>query len=94
MQLRQLVQVQSIAGEPVIRGDVTVTPRAQVIRINGIRGWSSWVRPTSILVEREGSRESIPIVDITIVAVLAIAVFSFIFSLALRPRRNRRNENA
>ena len=94
MQLKDFVQVQSVAGQPVTHGGITVTPQAQTIRINGFNGRWFWVRPTSVLVEQDGSQERIPIVDVTIVALMAIAVLTFIFSLGSRLRRNRRNENA
>ncbi len=93
MQLKDLVQVQSITGEPVTRGDLRVTPQAQTIRINGFIGRLAWARPTAVLVERDGSQERIPIVDVTIISILAIAALTFIFSLGSRPRRNWRNEN-
>ncbi len=93
MQLQEFVRVELIAGEPVTRAGVTITPQAQAIRINGFKGRLVWVRPTSVLVERDGSQERLPIVDITIIAVLFIAGFSLIYSLGSRLRRNRRNEN-
>ncbi len=93
MQLNKIVQVHSIAGEPVTRAGVTVTPRAQAIRINGFKGRLTWVRPTSVLVERNGSQESLPILDLMSVVILVIAVLSLIINLGSRPRRNWRNEN-
>ncbi len=93
MQLNKIVQVQSIAGTPVSWSGLIITPQAQSIRIHGPRGQFAWVRPTSVLVERDSSQERIPIVDVTIIAVLAIAGISILYSLGSRLRQIRRNEN-
>lgn len=68
-------------GRPVQAGDWTITPisRALVIQIPGLLGGLVWNRPAYVRLVRQGEQEHlVPVHDLTRIAVVGIAVFSFI----------------
>jgi hypothetical protein len=90
-----MLRVQSLTGDPISVGGVTVTPQSQAIMVRWPKGGWVWNRPVAILVEREGKTERIPIVNVTRIA--QIGLYAFGIALAWRARkryvRNRRKGN-
>ncbi|MBE9473772.1 MAG: hypothetical protein IMY85_02710 [Chloroflexi bacterium] len=78
-----LVQ-QTIAGEPVNVGEVSVYPVARSYRINfpAARGGIVWNRPLAVIVEdSSGSRQIIPVQDRTRQLQIAILAAGFVSTL-------------
>lgn len=63
-----LVQRRMLLGDEITVGDITVTPQAQALTLRWHGGGWVWNRPVAVLVERGGSVERIPIIDITRIA--------------------------
>jgi hypothetical protein len=94
-QLKDLkVQWQTVSGDPVTVGDVTVTPQSQALIVRWPFGGFVWNRPVAILVEREGARivERMRVVDVTRLVQLGLLGFSLVFSIAVLSRSVRRKE--
>jgi hypothetical protein len=94
-QLKDLkVQWQTVSGDPVTVGDVTVTPQSQALIVRWPFGGFVWNRPVAILVEREGARivERMRVVDVTRIVQLGLLGFSLVFSIAVLSRSVRRKE--
>ncbi len=90
--LKDVVQWQTISGEEVTIGDVTLTPQSQALTLRWPNGGGVWNRPVAVLVERDGQTERVPIVDVTRVAQLTLFGMSLVFSLvtvvlSIRKRR-------
>jgi hypothetical protein len=58
----------SIDGPPLRAGDLTITPRSRVLRLQLGRAGFAWGTPTSVLIERGGVTQRQRIVDITRIA--------------------------
>jgi hypothetical protein len=91
--LNDVMQWQTLSGEPVIVGDVTLTPQAQALTIRWRNGGFVWNRPVAVLVERLGQTERIPIVDVTRGAQFTLLGLGFFFSVvtivvSIRRRRD------
>lgn len=69
------------SGDTVTRGDVAVTPQSQALIVRWTRGGWVWNRPVAVLVERDGRRRRVPIVDVTRVVQLGLYGFSVVFIL-------------
>ena len=80
-QLKDMVQLQTVSGDPVAVGDVTLTPQQQALAIRWPKGGFVWNRPLAVLVERDGQTERIPVVDVTRTAQLALLGASLAFFL-------------
>jgi len=77
-------------GQPVTVGGRTVVPEAQVVTLNTPFGGFVWNRPTAVLVEKDGVRERVPIVDVTRYALVALWGFGFlVMALAWMNGRRR-----
>ena len=83
----------TVAGEPVQAGDVTLTPFANSLRIqlpiaNLTVGWH---RPASVLVrDASGAEEVLPVVDVTrytIYALTGLSVLTWVLSWYVDRRR-------
>ena len=82
MKLDGLIKWQTVSGEAVTVGDVTVAPQSQALTLRwGRYGGLVWNRPAAILVERGGQTERIPIVDSTRAAQLGLLGFCLIFCM-------------
>ena len=91
--LNKLFQWQTISGNAVTAGDFTVRPQSQALTIHWPGGGFVWNRPGAVLVERGGSTERIPIVDVTRMAQLGLLGLGLVFLfLSLVQRRRDRNE--
>ena len=93
MKLGEIINWQTVSGEAVTVGDVTVVPQSQALTLRwGRYGGLVWNRPAAILVERGDQTERIPIVDFTRVAQLGLLGFCLIFCMVafVVPARRRR----
>ena len=95
-QLKDIVQWQTVSGNPVTMGDVRVTPQSQSLAVRLPLGGFVWNRPVAVLVERGGSLavERIPVVDVTRLIQLGLLGFSLIFSMAMTAKFARRKEES
>lgn len=89
----QFFQWQTMSGEPIKVGETTITPQSRVLVFRFPYGGFVWNRPTAVLVERAGQSERIAIVDRTRIALVALSVLGFIFSLILRQFRFNEKES-
>lgn len=92
--LKDVVQWQTISGEEVTIGDVTLTPQSQALTLRWPNGGFVWNRPVAILVERGGQTERVPVVDVTRIAQLTLLGLGLVFSmvtviLSIRKRRDK-----
>ena len=91
-QLKEILQWQTISGDEVTSGDVSVTPQSQALTIRWPNGGWVWNRPAALLVERGEQTERIPIVDVTRIAQLGLLGLSLVFTMmaiVLSVRRRR-----
>lgn len=79
----KMFQLQTHSGEAVSVGDATVTPQSQALTLRWPNGGFVWNRPLAILVERDGDKERIPIVDVTLVAQAAFLGLTVAFSVGI-----------
>lgn len=63
--LRQYIQWRRFSGEPIVAGDVVVTPESQALIVRFPHGGFVWNRPVSIQVEDADSVRHIPVPDVT-----------------------------
>lgn len=92
--LKERLRWQTVSGDEVTVGDVTVTPQSRALTIRWPHGGLVWNRPVGILVERGEQTERIPIVDVTRIIQLGLFGLSLVFSmiifvLSIRRRRDR-----
>ena len=94
--LKEMFTWQTLSGDKVAIGDVTVTPQSQALIVRWPNGGFVWNRPAAVLVERGEGTERIPIVDVTRLAqwgLLGLSLVFFMATLLLPVRRGRdRNE--
>ncbi len=88
--LGEIIQLETHAGTPTTAGNLTVTPESQAFSLRLPFGGFVWNRPTAIVIEIEGERQRIPIVDVTRIAQLAMA--GFMIGLILWSRAGKRKE--
>jgi hypothetical protein len=82
VKLGDIIKWQTVAGEAVTVGDVTVVPQSQALTLRwGHYGGLVWNRPVAVLVERGGQTERIPIVDVTRAVQLGLLGFCLIFCM-------------
>jgi hypothetical protein len=94
MRLKEMLRWQTVSGDEVTVGDVTITPQSRALTIHWPYGGLVWNRPVDILVRRGEQTERIPIVDVTRMAQLGLlglglAFSMVIFALSMRRRRDR-----
>lgn len=82
-QPKEIIRWQTLSGEPVTVGDVTITPQAQALIIRLPFGGLVWNRPVAVLVEQGGQTRRIPIIDITRVVQLGLLGLSLAFAIFL-----------
>lgn len=92
-QLKEMFQWQTVSGDPVAMGNVSVTPQSQALIIRAPFGGLVWNRPVAILVQRGEQAERIPIVDVTRVAQLGLLGLSLAFAILAILARPRREPN-
>lgn len=81
VQCKEIARWQTLSGEPVTIGDVTITPQAQALIIRLPFGGLVWNRPVAVLVERGGQTRRIPIIDVTRAVQLGLLGFGLAFAL-------------
>ncbi len=81
MRLKELFQVQTVSGQPVTVGSLTVTPQSQALIVRLPIGGVVWNRPAAILVEQNGTTKRLPIVDITRILQLLLLGSSLVLSI-------------
>ncbi len=67
-------------------GAFRITPQSQSISLHLPFGGFVYNRPLAVLVERDGTVDRVPIVDLTQVVLIALAGFSFFFAMVLAGR--------
>jgi hypothetical protein len=92
--LKEMFKWQTISGDKVTVGDVTVTPQSQALTVRWPDGGLVWNRPVAVLMEQGERKERIPIVDVTRIAQLGLLGLSLVFTmmtivLSVRRRRDR-----
>jgi hypothetical protein len=94
--VKDIIQWQTISGNPVTMGDVSVTPQSQALTIRLPFGGFVWNRPVAVLVERGESHrvESIPVVDVTRIIQLGLLGFSLLCSMVMMVKFARRKESS
>lgn len=94
--LKDIIQWQTVSGEELAVGNVSLTPQSQALTIRWPNGGFVWNRPVAVLVKRGGRTERVPIVDVTRIAqvtFLGLGISFALVSLMLSIRRRRdRNE--
>ncbi len=82
MKLGDFVKWQTVSGEAMTAGDVTVVPQSQALTLHwGRYGGLVWNRPAAILIERGDQSERIPIVDFTRVVQVGLLGFCLSFCM-------------
>ncbi len=92
MRLTDLFQVQTVAGQPMTVDNITVTPQSQALIGRLPIGGFVWHRPTTILVERDGTAKRFPIVDITRILQLCLLGFSLVLAIVSLVKFSQRKE--
>ena len=94
--VKDMVQWQTVSGDPVTIGDVSVTPQSQALTVRLPFGGFVWNRPVAVLVERGESHhvERIAVVDFTRIVQLGLLGFSLVFSMAMMAKFTQRKEEA
>ncbi len=100
MHIGRWIECRTTSGVPVAAGDVTVTPRARALIVRlppaltrGRAGGAFvWNRPDGVRVERAGLVETIPIIDVTRLAWLLLALAAGVALLRMRPARRANDE--
>jgi len=89
------IQWQTVSGDSMTVGDVTVTPQSQALIVRWPFGGFVWNRPVAILVERDGSRfvECRRVIDVTRIIQLGLLGFSLVLSIAVFGMSVRRKEH-
>jgi len=74
----------SVDGPPLRAGDLTITPRSRVLRVQLGRAAFAWGTPTSVLIERGEVTQRQRIVDITRIAQVLLLLESVLLVGRLR----------
>ena len=93
-ELKEVVQLLTLAGDPVRVGDTTLTPQSQAFVVRwGSHGGLVWNRPLAVMVERNGQFTRMPVVDVTRIGQLALLGVSMLFAIAISAVSARRRRN-
>jgi len=77
------VQLKTISAESIQAGDYRITPRSQALTLRWPHGGLVYARPTAVLVERADERQYVPIVDVTRLVQVVLAVVAILGMLAM-----------
>lgn len=88
--LEEMLKWQTVSGDKITIGDVTVTPQSQALTIRWPNGGFVWNRPAAVLVERGEQKERVPIVDVTRIVQLGLLGLSLVFIMMTIARSVRR----
>jgi hypothetical protein len=88
----EMIRWQTLSGISTRVGEFSMTPVSQALTIRFPGGGLVWNRPVAIVLERDGERTRLPIVDVTRIAVLALFGLSLAILVAavVLPVRRRR----
>ncbi len=93
---KPLFHIETRWGKPLVAGDREIIPQSQALTIRWPHGGYVWNRPVAVAVRRGDQEERLPIVDVTLLARLALfalgAVFSLIFLLISIQNRRSQHE--
>ena len=93
---KEMVRRQTFSGEATTVGDITMTPLSQVVTVRWPSGGLVWNRPVAVVVERDGMRERIRVVDVTRMVQLGLLGLTLVFSMVffwLSVRRGREQDD-
>mgnify|MGYP001557495645 CR=1 FL=1 len=76
-----IFSLETHSAEPVTVGDIRLTPQSQALTIRWPLGGFVWNRPVAVLAERGDESERIPIVDVTLVAQVALLALGAAFAI-------------
>jgi hypothetical protein len=84
---------ETTSADPLTVGDAQLTPRAAALTVRLPSGGLVWNRPASVRVERNGSTETISILDVTRIAQVVLYGLAALFTaltivLMIRGRRS------
>ena len=79
--LKDQFQVQTVVGQPVIVGDISLILQSQAIIVRLPIGGFVWNRPTALLVEQDGQAKRILIRDLTRILQLGLLGFCVVLSI-------------
>jgi hypothetical protein len=65
MNLREMIQWQTISGPPQTFSDITIRPQSKALVVRWPNGGYVWNQPVAIVAEKDGISERIPINDVT-----------------------------
>ena len=82
MELSKYAEIARTRGAPLRVGARTVTPVSWSLRLSLPAGGVVWTRPVAVVVEEGGTTEEIPIVDVTLIARLALLGAAGAFTVA------------
>lgn len=82
MKIGNVLQWERTTGEPVVAGDVTITPESQALILRLPIGGFVWNRPTAVLVDGDGGQRRVPIVDVTRTAQIGLLAAGTLFLVA------------
>lgn len=89
--LKDFVKVETREGEPVQVRGLTVTPRAQALSVRVPQfGGFVWNRPVSVLVERDGEVQHLPIVDVMRWTQVGLGVLAAVIALIIMSRGSKK----
>jgi hypothetical protein len=88
----EMIRWQTLSGISTKVGEVSLTPVSQALTIRFPGGGLVWNRPVAVVVEYDGERTRLPVVDVTRIAVLALFGLSLAILVAtvVLPARRRR----
>ena len=68
----KIIQYSTYSGQPIKKGNIVVTPISGVLRLNLPFSGFIWNRPVAVLIEEGENSKRLPIVDVTLLAQLAL----------------------
>ncbi|MBI4674064.1 MAG: hypothetical protein HY741_20660 [Chloroflexi bacterium] len=74
MRIGEILQWEKISGDPLMVENTRLVPQARVLSVRFPFGGFVWNRPVSIIIERDGKRETIAVPDLTLISQIAMAV--------------------
>lgn len=83
MEISKMVDWKTTSGETVTAHGYAVTPQAQSLSIRHPFGGFVWNRPVAVLVEQDGVRQRIPILDLTRITQLFIWLMALLIAIVL-----------
>jgi hypothetical protein len=81
MSLKDLVRIETVTGQPVRAGELSLKPEARVLRLQFPWGGFVWNRPVAVVVDDGRRIERMAIVDVTRAAQVGLLAIAGIFTL-------------